>query len=120
MDSLDDATLSKTHSTIIFMFFKKISTTIVLISTVLAFFAGTTKSANKLIASENRPITLSSHKLSITLDYEKRVCISSLVVNGQKVISTGDGIFTSLKVGSKMYSSLHLKSNPVLVRKKAA
>jgi len=97
------------------LFFKKIAATIVLISAVLASFAGTVKSANKWIALKHRSITLNSHKLTMTLDYEKRACISSLIVNRQKVVSGDNGIFTSLKVGTKTYSSLHLKSNPVLL-----
>jgi len=61
-------------------------------------------------------ITISNPKISMTLNYSKQACITSLVVNGQKVISGTDGIFSSVDAGGKTYSSLHLKRNPVLVR----
>jgi len=54
----------------------------------------------------------------MTVEYGKEAHISSLTVNGQKVISSDDGIFTSVKVGDHIYSSLHLKSRAVLVKGK--
>src|SRR3569833_599323 len=76
------------------------------------------KAIDVTIAPKSQSVTINSHKLSMTLDYAKRASISSLVVNGQKVISNEDGIFTSVKVGAKTFSSLHLKSSPVLVQGK--
>lgn len=89
---------------------------IVLISAAMLIFTKESKAANMAIDPKEKSVTFSSHKLTMTLDYAKRACISSLIVNGQKVISNDDGIFTSVKVGMETYSSLHLKSSPILIK----
>lgn len=62
-----------------------------------------------------KQIVISNPKLSLTLDYGKEgTRITSLIVNGQKVISGTDGIYTAVKVGGVTYSSLGLKQSPVL------
>ncbi|MGZ3926790.1 MAG: hypothetical protein ACXVJG_07525, partial [Mucilaginibacter sp.] len=63
-----------------------------------------------------KEVTISNPKISMTLSYGEKASIASLVVNGQKVISGTDGIFTSVKVGGITYSSLHLKGTPVLLK----
>jgi hypothetical protein len=68
------------------------------------------------IAKKPQGITISNAKLTMVLDYGDKACITSLVINGQKVISNANGIFTSVKVGDTTYSSLHLKKKPVLVQ----
>lgn len=65
------------------------------------------------VMGNQQPITISTHKMTITLDCDKKVSITSLVVNGHKVISDANGVFTSVKVGSTTYSSLHLIKQPV-------
>jgi hypothetical protein len=59
---------------------------------------------------------ISNPKISLTLNYGGKASITSLIINGQKVISSADGIFTSVKIGSITYSSLHLLGIPVLVK----
>jgi len=63
-----------------------------------------------------KEITISSPKITLVLDYGERASITSLVVNGQKVISGAEGIFTSVNIGGVTYSSLHLKGTPALVK----
>jgi len=63
-----------------------------------------------------KEITISNAKVTMTLDYGAQATITSLMVNGQKVISGPDGIFTSVTVNGKTYSSLHLKQTAVLSR----
>jgi len=60
--------------------------------------------------------TISNPRITMQLDYGDKASITSLVVNGQKVISSADGIFTSVKIGGVTYSSLHLKGTPLLVK----
>jgi len=67
-------------------------------------------------ASIAKVITISNSKIKMTLDYGDRASITALTVNGQKVISTADGIFTSIRTNGVVYSSLHLKASPVLVK----
>jgi hypothetical protein len=61
-------------------------------------------------------MTISNPKITMLLDYGDKACISSLIINGQKVISSADGIFTSVNTGGATYSSLQLKSAPVLLK----
>jgi hypothetical protein len=66
--------------------------------------------------ADQQPINFSTPKMTITLDCDKKASITSLVVNGHKVISEVNGVFTSVKVGSTTYSSLHLIKDPVVMQ----
>ena len=68
------------------------------------------------VASLAKQITINSAHIAMTLDYGDKACITSLIINGQKVISGPDGIFTSLSLNGITYSSMHLKHTPVLIR----
>lgn len=56
---------------------------------------------------------ISNPQLTMVLDYGKQAHITSLTVNGQKVISGHDGVFTSIRIGGINYCSLQLKATPV-------
>ncbi len=62
------------------------------------------------LASMAKDINISNGKIVMSLNYGVKASITSLTVNGQKVISSSDGIFTSVSIGGKTYSSLNLKS----------
>jgi len=68
------------------------------------------------VAAMAKEFPISSPKISMVLDYGDKASITSLTVNGQKVISSADGIYTSVKVGGVTYSSLYLKGVPQLVK----
>jgi hypothetical protein len=76
------------------------------------------KATNKNISQidADKIVRISNPKISLVLDYNNKASITSMTVNGQKVISSGNGIFTSVNVGSVVYSSLHLKGKPVLTK----
>jgi hypothetical protein len=61
-------------------------------------------------------IVISNKKMSLTLDYGQSARITLLIVNGQKVITGDDGIFTSISTNGNVYSSLRLNKTPVLVK----
>jgi len=82
----------------------------------LAALSPITATVHKTFAAEPKTITISTPKLSMVLDYDHRASITSLIVNGQKVIGSIDGIYTSVKVGGVTYSSLHLKGTPLLTK----
>jgi len=63
-----------------------------------------------------KQITIKTSKITMVLNYGKQASISSMIVNGQTVISSNDGIFTSVKVDGVDYSSLHLKTSPLLTQ----
>ncbi len=61
-------------------------------------------------------ITISNPKIKMVLEYGDKASITELVVNGKKVISSADGIYTSVKAKGITYSSLQLKGLPVLIK----
>jgi hypothetical protein len=63
-----------------------------------------------------KQITISNTGISMVLSYGTEASISSMSVNGRKVISNADGIYTSVNIGGTVYSSLHLTGTPVLVK----
>jgi len=100
--------LKKRNCILIFIFF------ILLSHCCLA--SGNSKQTNKNISQINtdRIVLISNPKISLVLDYSNKAAITSMIVNGQKVISSADGIFTSVNVVGVVYSSMHLKEIPVL------
>jgi hypothetical protein len=69
-------------------------------------------------AAQPKSVTIRSAGISLQLMYSGKASIASLSVNGQKVIDSPDGVFTSIKLGGTTYSSLQLTSTPVLTRSK--
>jgi hypothetical protein len=61
---------------------------------------------------KNKKITFGNPKIKLTLDYNSKANISSLVVNGQKVIEGTAGIYSEVRTASGLYSSLHTTSTP--------
>ena len=68
-------------------------------------------------APHSGPITIRSGKLMLTLEAGKKACITSLSVNGQTVLDTPDGAFTSVTIHGNTYSSLQLRSSPTVERR---
>jgi len=66
------------------------------------------------LATAAQTVQVSNAKLNMLLNYANRASIVSLSLNGQKLISNPDGIYTSVKIGGITYSSLQLKTTPVL------
>lgn len=94
------------------MFIRRLYTTVICFSVIILPVIGFADP----IAAKPQVITLSNAKLTMVIDYGDKACITSLIVNGQKVISNANGVFTSVKVGGATYSSLNLKKKPVLVQ----
>jgi hypothetical protein len=90
------------------MFIKKIVTVIIF----LGLFTCAVKANDKKL----KTIIISNSRISMTIDADDKASITSLIVNGQKVISGNDGVFTSITTGGVTYSSLHLTSTPVLIK----
>lgn len=70
-------------------------------------------SSSSLTAKE---VIINNPKISMALNYGKGASITDLIVNGQKVISSTDGIFTDVNIDGINYSSLHLNERPVLLK----
>jgi len=63
-----------------------------------------------------KEVPISNSRIMMMLNYRTEACITSLTINGQKVISGPGGIFTSISIDGKTYCSLHLKQTPTLIR----
>ena len=71
-----------------------------------------------LRAAPPKSVTIRAAGLTMQLDYGDKASIASLSVNGQQVIGSADGVFTSVNVAGSTYSSLQLMSVPVLTAAK--
>jgi len=104
------------------MFFKKKHFPLTFLFFILLFHCClatvNSKPTNKNISEINsdKIVRISNPKISLVLDYNNKAAITSMTVNGQKVISNADGIFTSVNVDGTVYSSLNLKGTPVLTK----
>ena len=84
---------------------------------LIGFLALISPLAIKAQGSANqKELVISNSKISLTLVYRNIAAITAMTINGQKVISNTDGMYTAVKVAGVTYSSLHLKSKPVVTR----
>jgi hypothetical protein len=66
-------------------------------------------------------VTIATSKISMTLDFGRgrdsvyKAGITNLTIDGREVLKAGDGMYTSIKVNGKIYSSLRLRTNPVKI-----
>lgn len=65
---------------------------------------------------EASEVIISNPKITMSLSYGKQASITSLAINGKKVIGNPAGIFTTMSVGGTACSSLNLKETPVLTK----
>ncbi len=79
---------------------------------VIIPFGGTAKGSTP----NSKTIAFNTPKINMVLNYGDGVSITTMTINGQKVVSNIDGIYTSVKVEGVTYSSLHLKARPVMVK----
>lgn len=104
------------------MVLKKISAVIIFISFIFlsdycqAGYGGIGVKGKTPGIDPGKVVRISNPKISLVLDLNNKACIGSLSVNGQKVISNADGVYTAVNVGGVVYSSLHLKGMPTLTR----
>jgi hypothetical protein len=67
------------------------------------------------VISIAKEITIHNARTIMTVDYGTQARIKSLTINRQNVIGGPDGIFTSVTISGKTYSSLKLKHPAVLL-----
>jgi len=98
------------------MFVKRIYILLVFFCANISPFISTAQNRQRLLPPRSKIITISNAKTSITIDYNHKATVISLIVNGQKVVSSADGMFTSGKIGDSTYSSLRTTGNPIAVK----
>src|SRR6478672_3581542 len=64
--------------------------------------------------ADEKLVSFGNSKLQLKLDYNGKATISSLIVNGREVIAADRGIYSLLNTGKETYSSLQLRSQPVV------
>lgn len=64
--------------------------------------------------TNHKRISFGNKKIKITLDYNRKVCISLLSLNGQPVIEGAHGVYSKIRTKEAAYSSLHTLSEPVV------
>lgn len=62
----------------------------------------------------DKKVVFGNSKMTVTFDYNKKATISSLAVNGQKVIEGAAGIYSEIKTRNAVYSTLHLSADPAI------
>src|SRR6478752_596008 len=61
---------------------------------------------------QEKRITFSNNKIKMILDYNGKVNISQVILNGQEIIAGDAGIYSSIKTKNANYSTLQLLSQP--------
>lgn len=59
-------------------------------------------------------VEFGNDKIKMKLDYNGKANVSSMQLNGQKLVDDDEGIYTSIKLKDTGYSSLHVLSQPVI------
>ena len=85
---------------------------------LIAFCAASVPSFSQVINIKNNSaekyVAFGNQTMSVTLDYNNKVNISRLLVNGQEVIKGNAGVYSAIKTKNAAYSTLQLQSVPVL------
>src|SRR5690349_2765741 len=61
-----------------------------------------------------KKIVFGNDRIKMTLDYNQKANISSLIINGQQVIEGDAGIYSLIKTQDSSYSTLQLLSQPAV------
>jgi hypothetical protein len=65
---------------------------------------------------KSKTITFGNKKIKLTIDYNDKADITTLEVNGQKVIDGAAGIYSEIRTPETSYSSLHTTSSPAITK----
>jgi hypothetical protein len=91
-------------------FLKKLT----LLSILIILFLNSSFSQSVKINQNTKEKTISfgNEKINVTLDYNKKANISLVIVNGQSVIQSSEGIYSKFKTKIAAYSTLLLSADP--------
>lgn len=73
--------------------------------------------SQKAIVQHDAPrkkVSFGNDKIKITLDYNRKACISLLTLNGQSVIEGNEGVYSKIRIKDAAYSSLQTLSEPLV------
>lgn len=64
--------------------------------------------------SKEKKVIFGNEKIQLTLDYNHKASITSMLVNGQQVIANDSGMYAAISTKHAVYSTLRLQSTPVV------
>ena len=84
---------------------------------LLGYFSGNSVESIAQIAAINNNITekkvvFGNGRIKMTLDYNQKANVSSLIINGQQIIQDDAGIYSLIKTQDSTYSTLQLLTQP--------
>ncbi len=85
------------------------------ISWLLIFFLPYTCQCQSILIKNdpaNKILEFGNEKIHITLDYNRKVNITGLAINGQKVIEGAAGVYSEIRTKKAAYSTLQLRTDP--------
>jgi hypothetical protein len=99
-----------------YMINKKTFAFTIFFSLLLIVFSNTCIAQNVIGKNDvqSKTITFGNKKIRLTLDYNGKANVSSMEVNGQKVIDGTAGIYSALRTPAATYSSLHTTGSPTV------
>lgn len=65
---------------------------------------------------DSKKFTIQNGKIKMLLDCSAGAGITSISINGHEVVNAADGMYTSVTIGNKTYTSLQLLSKPIVVQ----
>ncbi len=79
---------------------------------IVLSFTCVVKAANIDNNIGQKKIVFGNDKIRMTLDYDRKADISSVTLNGQKIIDGSAGIYSTIRTQNAVYSTLQLLCNP--------
>jgi len=84
---------------------------------LLGYFSGNSVESIAQIAAINnniaeKKVVFGNGRIKMTLDYNQKANVSSLIINGQQVIQDDAGIYSLIKTQDSTYSTLQLLTQP--------
>ena len=64
--------------------------------------------------TSEKKVVFGNDRINMTLDYNQKVNVSSLIINGLQVIEEDAGIYSLLKTRDSAYSTLQVLSQPAV------
>jgi hypothetical protein len=79
---------------------------------IVLSFSCVAQGANIDNNTRQKKIVFGNDKIRMTLDYNRKADISSVNLNGQKIVEGGAGIYSTIRTQDAVYSTLQLLCNP--------
>jgi hypothetical protein len=89
-------------------------------SAIFILFMSFSEASNIPSKHNNTNVVIENHHIKMLLDCSSGAVIKSMSINNREVVSDTDGIYTSVTVAGKTFTSLHLLGKPVVMQSLSA